>query len=84
MTKWPPGTILRHKITGAPLLVLKQLSSSTIVVDMQNPQNPTPSLILLQREYDNWCPDKELVSQEVKKKSWVDESELIWSKAITI
>lgn len=80
---WRPKTIIRNKNTGKPLLVLHSYKGATVVVDLEDKSNPTPTQVLLERDYTNWIDEKRLEVRE-KKESWSDDPEITFSLAAVI
>lgn len=62
---WKRGEIIRRVLSGKPMLVLHiyslgDNSSATAVTDLEDAKDPTPLLIIHQRDYANWVPDKDM------------------------
>jgi len=80
---YKPGIIIRSIKTGYPLRVIRSYPGGTIVVDPNNNQTPTPSLILQEKDYNLWVDEKKLSNKE-KKDSWYEEPKIIWKVAIAL
>lgn len=58
--RYRPQQIIRHRLTGRPLLVVHVYRTCTMVVDSEDSNNPTKVMALLERDYYNWLPDEEM------------------------
>lgn len=72
------GSIIRNIVTGKPLKILHTYKGGAVVVDLESRENPTPTMVLLERDWDKWIDENKLTAR-VQKKSWEDSGELIWS-----
>ncbi|HEX8966225.1 MAG TPA: hypothetical protein VF820_07380 [Patescibacteria group bacterium] len=67
---WKKGEIIRHIMTGKPLLVvhiyaLDINNTITLALDVENRCDPTPVCFVQQRDYSSWVTDRDL---EIKMK----------------
>lgn len=81
MKKWQPRCIIRNINNGHPLLVLHAYKTATVVVDLEDRSNPTPTMVLLERDYDNWMDEKKMVCRE-NRGSYTASSNLEWKQVV--
>lgn len=78
---WKAQTILVNKLDGRLLKVLFSYQGATVVVDLQDKRNPTPSSTLLERDYDHWEDQSKMVAKLKKKSLFDDNPQIEWVAA---
>ena len=58
------GELIRHKKTGQPMIIMTVYPYAMIVIDPQSSLNPTPTLAILERDFDNWTNDFQMDHKE--------------------
>lgn len=73
---WTSGTILVNKSNGKMLKIVHKYSDGNhgqifVVVDLLSNESPTPTFVLLERDFDNWHDQDKMIAI-VKKNSIFD------------
>ena len=83
MNKWTIGDIIRYIRNAHPYLVVQILEPCTMVVDLNAQERLSSTLAILQRDYDDFVPEKEMRDFEhhdigETTLTWEQERQLQW------